>query len=109
MNAFRNTQGPGGDVTSDETNAPTTVFVFSCSKAEYYGLSTLGDGANPPAHADCTRKWTAVKAVQMTELELKPFVKDVRTGIANLEVRGYNLTCITAAVIELPHPHRRSA
>jgi hypothetical protein len=90
-------------------NAPTTVFVFSCSNAEYNGLSTLADGANLPTLADCTHKWTAIKAVQMTELELKPFVKDVRTAIANLAVRGYHLTRITAEVIEFPHPHRHSA
>ena len=90
-------------------NAPTTVFVFSCSKAEYNGLSTLAGGANLLALADCTRQWTAVKAVQLTELELKPFVKDARTAIANLEVRGYHLTCTTAEVIELPHAHRQTA
>jgi hypothetical protein len=66
-------------------------------------------GANLLALADCTRQWTAVKAVQMTELELKPFVKDARTAIANLEVRGYHLTCTTAEVIELPHAHRQTA
>ena len=90
-------------------NAPTTVFVFSCSNAKYNGLSTLADGANLPALADCTHKWTAVRAVQMTELELKPFVKDIRTAIANLAACGYHLARTPARVAELPHPHRHSA
>jgi hypothetical protein len=86
-----------------------TVFVFTCSNAEYNGLSMQADGANLPTHVDCTHKWTAVKAVPMTELGLKPFVEDARTAIANLTVRGYHLTRITAEVIEFPHAHRQSA
>jgi hypothetical protein len=45
----------------------------------------------------------------MSELGLEPFVKDARTAIANLTVRGYHLTRIMAEMVDFPHAHRHSA
>jgi hypothetical protein len=90
-----------------EMTTPSTVFVFS--NGEYNGLSMQADGANLPIVADCTRKWTAVKAVPLTELGLEPFTTKARIAIANLTARGFHLIRVTTEAVVMPHAHRHSA
>jgi hypothetical protein len=88
--------------------APAIAFIFSCDNSQLEGLSIQSDGANLPTIHDQNNPWSFVRAVPMSERDLRPFVDDPRLALANLESRGYHIAR-TPLVLELPHACRQSS
>lgn len=88
---------------------PLSVYIFSCRNPEFHGFSFRRDAGNLPNRTDCPHPWTLLKAVTLDEFRNLGLAFDAHTAIASLKTRGYYIARTTAAVLEFPRPHRRSA
>ena len=85
------------------------VYVFTVGEAGRYGLTLLRDGSNLPPPEGVRNRWTLFQETTMADDDLLPFAENVRVARAQLTLRSFYLSRVSATILPFPKAHLSSA
>jgi hypothetical protein len=85
------------------------VYVFTAGEVGQYGLTLLRDASNLPPPEDARARWTLFQEITLADDDLFPFAENVRVARAQLTLRTFYLSRVSANILPFPKTLRHSA
>jgi hypothetical protein len=87
------------------TDPLPNLYVFASKSGELLGLTVKSDGSNLSSNAS----WEHRDVIPMTATSLSRYVQQAEIALANLIMRGYHLSRLTAQIVPFPQSDRNSS